>query len=123
MRLRQLESFVWVARLRSFRAAAERLHMTQPGVSIRIQELEKEVGASLIDRSKRGVNLTAEGRDCLAYAEQILSWSAELCLRAQSKNPRGRVSLGVSEMVAHTWLSDLLATMNSRYPEVQIDPT
>jgi DNA-binding transcriptional LysR family regulator len=123
MRLQQLESFVWVARLRSFRAAAARLNMTQPGVSLRIQELEKEVGASLLDRSKRAVSLTAEGRDCLAYAEQIMTWSAELRTRAQSKNPRGRVSLGVSEMIAHTWLSDLLSTMSVRYPEVQIDPT
>jgi len=123
MRLLQLESFVWVARLRSFRAAAARLNMTQPGISIRIQELEREMGTSLIDRSRRAVSLTAEGRDCLAYAEQIMTWTAELRTRAQSKNPRGRVSLGVSEMIAHTWLSDLLSTMSSRYPEVQIDTT
>jgi DNA-binding transcriptional LysR family regulator len=123
MRLRQLESFVWVARLRSFRAAAARLNMTQPGVSIRVQELEKEVGASLLDRSKRVVSLTSEGRDCLVYAEQIMTWTAELQTRAQSQNPHGRVSLGVSEMIAHTWLSELLSTMSLRYPDVQIDPT
>src|SRR5262249_23586781 len=43
--------------------------------------------------------------------------------RAQSKSARGRVSLGVSELIAHTWLPALLSTMGSRYPEVQIDTT
>jgi DNA-binding transcriptional LysR family regulator len=122
MNLPQLESLIWVARLKSFRAAAARLNTTQPGISLRIQQLEKELGARLVDRAQRTISLTAEGRECLAYAERIILWSNELRARAGAREiVHGRVSLGVSELVAHTWLADLLSVIGSRYPEVQID--
>ena len=122
MNLLQLESLIWVARLNSFSAAAARLNATQPGISLRIQQLEKELGARLVDRTQRTISLTAEGRECLAYAERIILWSNELRARAGARGiVRGRVSLGVSELVAHTWLADLLSMIGSRYPEVQID--
>jgi DNA-binding transcriptional LysR family regulator len=122
MNLPQLESLIWVARLKSFRAAAARLNTTQPGISLRIQQLEKELGARLVDRAQRTVSLTAQGRECLAYAERIILWSNELRARAGARHiVRGRVSLGVSELVAHTWLADLLSVIDARYPEVQID--
>src|SRR5262245_21110332 len=123
MNLRQIESLVWLARLRSFRAAAAHLHATQPAISVRIQELEKELGVTLIDRSRRAVSLTAEGRECLAYAEQIVTWSTELRARLGRRSLSGRVNLGVSEVIAHTWLPLLLATLDRTYPDVQIDTT
>lgn len=122
MNLLQLESLIWVARLKSFRAAATRLNTTQPGISLRIQHLEKELGARLVDRTQRTISLTAAGRECVAYAERIILWSNELRVRTGAQEVvRGRVSLGVSELVAHTWLADLLSVIGSRYPEVQID--
>ena len=56
-----LESFYWVAQLRNFSAAAEKLHITQPTVSYRIRELEEHLGVSLFVRQKRGLLLTSEG--------------------------------------------------------------
>ncbi len=71
--LRSLEAFVWIAHFGGFRAAAERLHTTQPAVSQRIALLERELGVRLFDREPRGVALIerelAEGRLRLVRAE------------------------------------------------------
>jgi DNA-binding transcriptional LysR family regulator len=122
MNLLHLESLVWVARLKSFNAAATRLNITQPAVSLRIQQLEKELGVRLLDRAQRAVTLTVDGRECLAYAEHIMAWVAELRGRAGGRESvRGRVSLGVNELVAHTWLPELLTVIGSKYPDLHID--
>lgn len=121
MNLRQIEALVWLARLGSFRATANQLHATQPAITLRIQELERELGAKLFDRTRRAVSLTAEGRDCLALAEQILNVSAELRLKAGGKSVRGRVAVGVSEVIAQTWLPDLFSAMDRQYRDVQMD--
>ena len=55
---RSLETFLWVANLRSFRGAAERLHTTQPAVSMRIAQLENDLGVRLLERDRRAVSLT-----------------------------------------------------------------
>jgi DNA-binding transcriptional LysR family regulator len=124
MTLKQLESLLWVSRLRSFRGAAAQLGATQPAVSVRIAQLEKELGVQLIDRDRRGVNLTPEGRAYSAHAERILLWTAELRALGESRaERRGRVMLGVSELIAHTWLPDLLMRLSERYPAVEVDPT
>ena len=122
MNLRQVEALVWLARLRSFSAAATQLHTTQPAITLRIQELEREMGATLFDRSRRGVSPTAEGRRCIALAEQILALSAELRGQAGAA-VRGRAAVGVSEVIAHTWLPALFAAMDRAYPDVQMDVT
>ena len=62
MNLRFLETFLWVARLNSFSATADRLHTTQAAVSNRIAALERELGIRLFDRDLRSVRLTPEGR-------------------------------------------------------------
>jgi DNA-binding transcriptional LysR family regulator len=124
MNFEQLETLICLARLRSFRATAKRLNTSQPGVTLRIQRLEEELGAQLFERTQRTVSLTALGRECLAYAEQIVVWRDEIQDRvARLGAIRGRVNLGVSELIAHTWLSDLLASLAARYPRVHINPT
>jgi DNA-binding transcriptional LysR family regulator len=124
MNFEQLETLVCLARLRSFRGAAAKLNTSQPGVSLRIQRLEKELGAQLFERTKRTISLTALGRECLAYAEQIVVWRDELRSGVALRGPiRGRVNLGVSELIAHTWLSDLLASLAARYSGVHVNPT
>ncbi|MFP3448871.1 LysR family transcriptional regulator, partial [Pseudomonas sp. SIMBA_067] len=58
MNLRFLETFVWVARLKSFRLTAEKLFTTQASVSSRIAALEADLGVKLLLRDSRGVSLT-----------------------------------------------------------------
>ena len=61
MELRQLEYFVAVAEEANFTRAAERVHVSQSGVSAQVRQLERDLGAPLIDRSGRVATLTAAG--------------------------------------------------------------
>ena len=72
MNLRQIETFYWAAKLGSFSAAAERMNATQSTVSMRIQEIERDFGVALFDRSQRTVRLTPKGRRALeTYLQQM----------------------------------------------------
>ena len=73
MDLRQLEYFVAVAEERNFTRAAERVHISQSGVSAQIRQLERELGAELFDRTARAVTLTVAGKAALEHARQALA--------------------------------------------------
>ncbi len=72
MNIKFLETFVWVARLKSFRLTAEKLFTTQASISSRIAALEDEMGVRLFVRDSKGVSLTSEGQRVLEYAERIM---------------------------------------------------
>lgn len=70
----RLRVFTTVARLGGFTAAARELGVSQPAVSQHVSELEKELGCSLLERSREGVTLTTDGERLLGYARQVLHW-------------------------------------------------
>ena len=70
----RLRAFATVARLGGFTAAARDLGISQPAVSQRIAELEKELDCTLLERTRDGVRLTPEGERLLGYARQVLHW-------------------------------------------------
>src|SRR5664279_6075413 len=72
MDLRRLQYFAVVAQELHFRRAAERLHIAQPGLSQQIKVLEREVGATLLERSTGGVTLTEAGRVLLDEGTSLL---------------------------------------------------
>lgn len=72
MDLKQLQQFLVLAETLNFRAAAARLHMAQPPLSVSIRRLEEDVGARLFERSRSGVTLTAVGRSVLDHARRTL---------------------------------------------------
>jgi len=72
MDVQALEAFWWIAKTGSFNRAAERLFLTQPSVTARIQSLEKDLGQTLFERKPRGVRLTDAGRVLLPHAERVL---------------------------------------------------
>ena len=122
MTLKQLQTFYWVCHLGSFIAAAERLHTTQSTVSMRIHDLEQSFGIELFDRSMRTVRPTAKGVELLVYVERLMALTTEMQQRLADPGVlTGTVRLGVTEMVAVTWLSELLANINERYPGVTIE--
>ena len=86
--LKQLETFYWAAKLGSFTAAAERLNYTQSTVSMRIHDLEQDLGVSLFDRSQRTARITSKGRDLLKHAEELLNLSAEVHERIAAPGTR-----------------------------------
>ena len=124
MNLKQLEAFLWVAKLGSFSKTAERLYTTQPAISSRIANLEDELQASLFDRDGSFVRLTASGRTLLPHAEQALG--AVEAMREEAGNPGeagGLLRLGVSETIVQSWLPELLAGMRDTYPSLDVEIT
>jgi DNA-binding transcriptional LysR family regulator len=87
MDLRQMRQFVAVAEERSFRRAAERLHVSQPPLSVALQRLEAEIGVRLLERSRQGVRLTVAGEVFLEESRRTLAnaaLSVEMAQRAAS---------------------------------------
>ncbi|SFR59848.1 DNA-binding transcriptional regulator, LysR family [Marinobacter gudaonensis] len=122
MNIRSLETFVWIARLGSFRAAANRVHASQPSVSARISGLEDQLGVELFNRSVRKVTLTAKGREFLIYAEKMLALHAEMMHSvAKSTAMQGTVRMGVSETIAHSWLPQLVEQVSGVYPALNLE--
>jgi DNA-binding transcriptional LysR family regulator len=78
MELRHLRYFVAVAEALSFTKGAEKLHLAQPSLTRQIKDLEEEIGVHLLNRSKRQVALTEEGRSFLVDAKRVLAHSAEI---------------------------------------------
>src|SRR5216117_2802039 len=78
MELRHLRYFVAVADALSFTKGAGKLHLAQPSLTRQIKDLEEEIGVRLLDRTKREVSLTEEGKSFLADARRVLAHSAEI---------------------------------------------
>ena len=120
--LRGIETFYWVATLGGFRAAAEKLHTSQPAVSQRISQLEEALGTRLLDRDTRGVRLTVKGQALLPHAERMLQMRHDMVMVASAKNAfTGRIRLGAVETIVQTWLPQLLERMHDAFPELELE--
>jgi len=119
---RMLATFMWVANLRSFRAAAEKLNTTQPAVSLRIAQLEKQLGVRLLERNRRMVVATEKGQQLLGFAERLLRLRADMIEAVGDRSSmRGIVRLGVAETIVHTWLPALIERVNDVYPNLELE--
>lgn len=122
LNLKQLETFIWVADLGSFRRTAERLNTTQPNISSRIASLEDALGITLMERDAGSVRLTARGQELLEKARQVMRSVDDFVEAADSKSLyQDRIRVGVTEMVAHTWLDDFLKAFKQRYPNAMLE--
>ena len=122
MNIQQLETYLHVARLKSFTKAAEKLHATQSTVSMRVSELEKELGVQLLDRSQRQIQMTAKGRDLLHYASQVQSLIFDI--RTRVGDPAMvtiSIRIAAAELVALTWLPQLVGCLNEKYPLAHVE--
>ena len=112
--LKQLAYFKALAEQGHFRRAAEACHVSQPALSVQVQELEKTLGAPLVERRARRLLLTPLGRDVLATAREVLDRLSDLEERARSRaGLGGSLSLGVIPTVAPYLLPDALAALRS----------
>lgn len=122
MELRQLEYLVAVAEERNFTRAAERVHVSQSGVSAQIRQLERELGAELFDRSARAVTLTVAGRAALEHARAALAAAASVGRAVEDVNGviRGGLTVGMVIGCTITPLFDGLAAFHRAHPGVEI---
>lgn len=114
MELRHLRYFVAVAEELSFTRAAARLHIGQPPLSHQIQQLESEVGAQLLDRSKRWVRLTQAGKLFLEDARRVLALS-EQAMQTARRAERGEAGELRVGFTYSTPLTPLFASVVNRY--------
>ena len=108
------------SRLRSFTAAAEKLHTTQAAISARIATLETDFGVKLFERDKRTVTLTNSGEELLKHAEELLGISARMREAVSDRAAYGGfIAVGVIEAIVDTWLPELLASLRQQFPTVE----
>lgn len=119
----ELETFLAVAQSRSFSRAAERLHLTQPAVSKRIQALEADLGARLFDRVGKRVDLTQSGRLLLPRAQSLLAEIADTrrLLKNLNEQVAGSLHLATSHHVGLHRLAPVLKAFSDRFEDVQLD--
>ena len=120
--LDQVRSFVAVAEELHFGRAAERLQMTQPPLSRQIQKLEKSVGAQLLERDNRRVELTGAGAAFLDEAYRLLNLvdSAGDLARRVDAGAAGVVRLGFTAVSAISILGPLLRRLTAELPDVEV---
>ncbi|KAB1148081.1 LysR family transcriptional regulator [Streptomyces luteolifulvus] len=122
MELRHLQHFVAVAEDQHFTRAAERLMVSQSGLSASIRALERELGTPLFVRTTRRVTLTEAGRALLGEAERILAQvrAAHEAVAAVQGVLRGTLALGTEQCIAGVHVARLLAAFRREHPDVEI---
>lgn len=116
-----LRTFVAVADLNTFAAAAAAVCRTQSAVSQQMQRLEQLVGKELFARHGRNKLLTEHGIQLLGYARKILRFNDEACMSLMFSNLQGVLTLGASDESADTILPFLLNRIGSVYPKLALD--
>lgn len=122
MELRQLRYFVAVARERNFTSAAEAMHIAQPPLSRQIQQLEDELGATLIERGSRPVRLTDAGRLFFDQAVQVLDRVEEMgsMMRRLREIERTRFSIGFVASTLYGYLPEVIRRFRAARPDTEI---
>ena len=120
MDMKQLETFLAIAKYKSFSKAAEALYLTQPTVSNHIANLEKELDTNLINRSNRKVSLTTSGEILYEYAKSILHLKKDATLELSKYQGKmtGHVEIASSTIPEQYLLPEILSGFHRRYPEI-----
>jgi LysR family hydrogen peroxide-inducible transcriptional activator len=120
--LRQLHYLKLLAEHGSFSRAAEAGHVTQPTLSAGVQELEKILGAPVVDRSRSGVILTPVGEEAVRRAKDVLARAEDLVQSARSAGQplSGRFRLGVIPTIAPFLLPVALPELRRRFPALRL---
>lgn len=123
MDLTQLRAFVTVAREGNLTRAAERLHLTQPAVSLQLKSLQQSLALQLLVRTPSGLTLSADGVKLLPLAERVLAGSQELLQAAHSLHSTlsGKLAIGTILDPEFTRLGAFLKMLVEGYPQVSTE--
>ncbi len=117
-----LRAFVMVAETRSFTRAAERLNRGQSAVSMQMKRLEELTGCRILARTRRRVELTADGAHLLSYARRLLRLNDEALGSLDRGARTGKVRVGVTD-TSMIYVSKILRAFAERCPLVQVEMT
>src|ERR1700676_5429078 len=123
MELRHLRYFVAVAEAGSLTVAAERkLHTSQPSLSQQIRDLEVEVGAQLLTRGARGIELTPAGRAFLDHARLVLSQVEAAAEAAPRAAHPAKACFAMGFLTGHewTWMPEALRILREELPNIDV---
>jgi DNA-binding transcriptional LysR family regulator len=125
MELRQLEYLVAVAEEANFTRGADRVHVSQSGISAQIRQLERDLGVELFDRSGRTATLTAAGQAAIVHARAMLASAAALRQAVDELNGlvRGELTVGMVTACTVEALFDALSAFHRAYPGIEITLT
>lgn len=117
-----LETLLWIARLGTFGAAAERLNTTQPAISARVREMEAHLGTALFRREGRTMTLTPSGRRIVKESEPLLA-SFQTVLQGSSSiaDASGIVRIGAGEIAAASCLPGFVADLQRDQPNISLE--
>ncbi len=122
MEIRNLKTFLTVARLLNFRKSAEILNYAQSSVSSQIKILEDELGRPLFQRGGKTVSLTDAGQNLMLYAQKIIAMEKEAAAAATvTKNSPGKISLRIPQTLGTHFFPDILSEFYRVYPNVDFD--
>jgi DNA-binding transcriptional LysR family regulator len=120
--LRHFRSFVVVAEERHIGRAAQRLFITQPALSRQMQQLEREIGAPILVRTPRGVELTEAGAELLTRARVALEAAEDALAVGRLEEPRGPLAVGLPLAGGQERWFGLVQAYAQRYPAVDLRP-
>ena len=120
--LQQVEAFYWTATLGSVQKAANRLHLSQPAVSLRLKEFEANLGDKPFERAGRQLRLTQAGRDTLRTVRGILE-SVETLGASTAAGVGGTIRVGFAEGFALACLPQILQRLHATYPDLHPELT
>lgn len=121
MNLDYLKSFFVIVESNSISKAAKKLHLTQPGLSMQLQNLENEIGAKLLNRSNKGVELTEEGRIVYDQARTILSIEQNIRKDIKEiKNKQNIISLSSCNSMGKELIPNSIFKFSQMYPELKV---
>ena len=125
LRLDQLQTFLDVIELGTFSAAAERLQLSQPAVSIQVRQLEKSLGVRLIERVGKRATPTAAGKELINHAQRIQEavTSARDGMAMHASGALGRVRIGTGATACIYLLPPILQDLRRRFPTLEITIT
>lgn len=117
-----LETLLWIARLGTFRAAAERLNTTQPAISARVREIEEQLGIAIFRREGRNMVLTARGRRLVKECEPLWAGFEKALLTASGfEGATGTVRIGSGEIAAASCLPGFVHAVERDLPGVTLE--
>jgi DNA-binding transcriptional LysR family regulator len=118
--LTALRSFAAVAEAGGVTKAAAQLNLTQSAVSMQLKRLEESLGQALLDRSGRGIGLTAQGEQLLGYARRMLVLNDEAWGRMTNQAFEGEISIGVPQDIMYPHVPRVLQRFVQEYPRVKV---
>ena len=116
-----LRSFAAVAETGGVTKASGFLHLTQSAVSMQIKRLEEALGLTLLDRSGRGVTLTASGEQLLGYARRMVALNDEVLAKLTEDGYEGEITLGVPHDIIYPAIPRVLRRMRAEFPRMRVN--